>query len=107
MLHVAEVTQLGSGSEVVTEKINVDYSKGLSEIQEAQTVLEEEHSKPHVTVKDDRGHSNKNQEDQLSFKGHEESPGPPQDTLESPIDVEVEHLHPGRSTCIFVFTMPC
>lgn len=89
------MAQLDPGSEVETEDISVDHSEGSVETQQAQTVLEEEHSKPRVTVEDDRGHFNKNQDEKPSFRGQKELPGAPQDTLESPVDVEVEHSHPG------------
>lgn len=85
----AKVAQLDPGSMVVTDEVGVDHEKGSAQTQEAQIVLEEEHSKPHVTLEDDRGHFNKNQDDQPSLGGLEETPGAPQDTPESPVDMRL------------------
>lgn len=105
--HVAEVAQLDPGLKVVTDDISANREEGSAQTREAQIVLEEEHSRPHVTVEDDRGHFNKNQDDQPSFGGREELPGAPQDTPESPVDVgvgpEVEHSHSGWSTTVNAF----
>lgn len=105
--HAAEEAQLDPGSKMVTDDISVDHEEGLPQTQEVQIVLEEEHSKPHVTVEDYRGHFNNNQDDQPSFGGLEELPVAPQDTPESPVDVglglEVEHSHSGWSTAVYAF----
>lgn len=81
------MTQLDPGSSVVTGDVAVDHEEGSGQTQKAQIVLEEEHSKPHVTVEDDRGDFNKSQDHQPSLGGLEETPGAPQDSPESPVDM--------------------
>lgn len=92
---MAEGAQLYLDSKVVSEDIRGDHEEGSAE---ARIVLEEEHSKPHITM-EEGGHFNKNKDNQPSFGALEEMPRGPQDTLESSADVglgvEVEHSHSG------------
>lgn len=97
----------------MSDDIRVDHEEGPAETQQAKVVLEEEHSKPHITMEEDGGRFNKNKDNQPSFGALEEMPRGPQDTLESPLDVglgvEVEHSYSGWSaSCnLTPFNLPC
>lgn len=73
--------------------------QGPAEVAEKQTVMTEVHTRPEVSVEEDGGHFNKNQDNQPSFGASQDMQKVPQATLESPLDrglgVDVQHSHSG------------
>ncbi|XP_040920050.1 transport and Golgi organization protein 1 homolog isoform X2 [Toxotes jaculatrix] len=101
MPYIAEEDKIDSVPETESEdNITVtDHEERLAETEEEQSVLDEVHTGPDVSVEGDSGHFNKNKDNQPGFSVSDEIQKVPQATLENPLEkglgVEVEQSPSG------------
>lgn len=78
---------------------SADHKEMPTETKDEHIVLEEVQTAPDITVEEDGGHFNKNEDNQPGFSTSDEMHKGPQATLESPLDVgldvEVDHSSSG------------